>query len=281
MANNKTGLSYFSSDTDRFQDIKIKRLKKDMGCTGFAVYEYILNEIYRVKGCFLVWDESTAFDVAEYWGLKENTVNEIVNYCGSVGLFNKELLSRGGVISSRSIQSRYLEMCIRAKRKDVKIPEEYEIIPEESNKVPEQPIDNSGSLPQSKVKESKEEESNPPLPPNGDESDIPPVWKKDYKTYLKELRDSFKTLKNDNDWITQQEKFNPGVDILKSIEKSCVNYWATEAGWKKKKGSKIKQIDWKSTFANAVSLPQNRVYKDRFPEKQSINQPSEPLEPAL
>ena len=51
MANNKTGFPFYAADTDRFQDLRIKRLKKDMGCDGFAVYEYILNEIYRVKGC--------------------------------------------------------------------------------------------------------------------------------------------------------------------------------------------------------------------------------------
>lgn len=50
MANNKTGLSYYNVDTDRYQDMRIKRLKKDMGCRGVAVYDYILCEIYRVKG---------------------------------------------------------------------------------------------------------------------------------------------------------------------------------------------------------------------------------------
>lgn len=167
MANNKHGFAYYNADTDRFLDIRIKRLKKDFGCTGFTVYEYILNEIYRVKGCFLVWDESTAFDVAEYWGLKENTVNEIVNYCGVVGLFDRELLTRGGILSSRSIQSRFIDMCVRSKRKDFKIPEECQILPEESIKPPEECTQNSGSLPQSRVEKSKEEESITPLPPKG------------------------------------------------------------------------------------------------------------------
>lgn len=132
MANVKTGLLYYNADTDRFQDVRIRRLKKDMGCDGFAVYEYILNEIYRVRGCFLVWDESTAFDVAEYWGLKETKVNEIVRYCCAVGLFNKALLSNGNVLTSSSIQSRYVNMCIRAKRKEIIIPEQFNILPEES-----------------------------------------------------------------------------------------------------------------------------------------------------
>ena len=151
MAKAKTGLSFYSMDSDRFQDIRIKRLKKDCGCDGFAVYEYILNEIYRVRGCVLVWDESTAFNVAEYlglkesnvseieyWGLKETKVNEIVRYCCAVGLFSKELLSNGSVLTSPSIQSRYIDMCIRAKRKGIIIPEEYDIIPEESRKILEE-----------------------------------------------------------------------------------------------------------------------------------------------
>lgn len=133
MANTKTGLLYYTSETDRFKsDLRIKRLKKDMGCDGYAVYEYILNEIYRVGGCFLVWDESTAFDVAEYWGLKETKVNEIVRYCCAVGLFDKALLSNGNVLTSSSIQSRYVNMCIRAKRKEIIIPEQFNILPEES-----------------------------------------------------------------------------------------------------------------------------------------------------
>lgn len=150
----KTGLDYFSVDTDRFQDIRIKRLKKAFGCNGFSVYEYLLNEIYRVKGCFIVWDESTAFDVAEYWGLKETTVKEIVRYCGVVGLFNKELLS-DGIITSKSIQSRYLYMCEKSKRKELIIPEEIRLIPEETELTPEQTQLNQPIIPQIKVKENK------------------------------------------------------------------------------------------------------------------------------
>lgn len=138
MANLKTGLAYYNVETDRYQDIKIKRLKKDFGCNGIAVYDYLLCEIYRDKGCFIEWDESTVFDVAEYFGLKENLVKEIVNYCAYVGLFNKELLSSESVLTSRSIQQRYIDTCTRAKRKNFKIPEKYEITTEESIKLPEE-----------------------------------------------------------------------------------------------------------------------------------------------
>ena len=134
MVSNKTGLSYpFGIDTDIFQDRKIKRLKKTFGCAGIAIYIYLLCDVYRDKGCVLVWDEDCAFDVAEYLGVKESLVNEVVKYCGAVGLFNEELLSCG-IITSESIQRRYIEMCKRARRTSANIPEEWRLITEESGK---------------------------------------------------------------------------------------------------------------------------------------------------
>ena len=187
MANIKTGFPFYAADTDRFQDIRIKRLKKDFGCDGFAVYEYILNEIYRVKGCFLVWDESTAFDVADYWGLKETKVNEIVRYCCAVGLFDKALLSNGSVLTSPSIQSRYVDMCIRAKRKEIKIPEEYLKLPEESLKILEEYREKTEVC--RKVKNSigiihtnNSQDSLPPTPPEGDVPPEKPKRKRAKKT---------------------------------------------------------------------------------------------------
>jgi hypothetical protein len=117
MANIKTGLNYYTVDTDRYQDRRIKRLKKDFKCRGIAVYDYILCEIYRVQGCFLVWDANTAFDVAEYFGLEENTVQEVVKYCGSVGLFDKELLSRG--LSHRHQSSDDIRKCVPAPKESL------------------------------------------------------------------------------------------------------------------------------------------------------------------
>lgn len=158
MASTKTGFNYYNVNTDRYQDMKIKRLKKNFGCSGIAVYDYVLSEIYRVKGCFIEWDSNTAFDVAEYFGIKETLVNEIVNYCCVVGLFDKELLTSGSVLTSVSIQKRYLDMCSRAKRTSVKIPEEYNILTEEREIITEEYRDSSSSFPQSKIEKNKEKE---------------------------------------------------------------------------------------------------------------------------
>ena len=165
MANQKVGLNYFTIDTDRYQDMRIKRLKKHLGGLGVAVYDYILCETYRVRGYYCEWNDDVAFDVAEYWGIKETLVQEIVRYCGAVGLFEKELLSRG-IITSASIQRRYLDMCARAKRKAPEIPLKLSLIPEEYTETSEECGENSEECeiipkvwPQSKVKKSKEKKS--------------------------------------------------------------------------------------------------------------------------
>ncbi|RHJ76391.1 DUF4373 domain-containing protein [Parabacteroides sp. AM08-6] len=166
----KTGFPYYRAETDRFQDIRIKRLKKEFKGTGYAVYSYILNEIYRVKGCFLEWDENTAFDVSEYWDLKESQVEEIVKYCCAIGLFDKGLFTNGRVITSRAIQIRYLEMSKLAKRTNFNIPDNICLIPEEIPKLPEEirkPTEFSDKVEYSIEKNSKEKKY-PPLSPTGE-----------------------------------------------------------------------------------------------------------------
>ena len=147
----KTGFSFYAIDTDRYQDRKIKRLKKDFGCTGIAVYDYLLCEVYRDKGCYMEFDTNILFDVAEYFDIEEKEVADIVKHCGDIGLFNKTLLEKG-IITSASIQRRYMEMCSKSRRKSFAIPEDYLLIDqtgrgrEESVPVIEIPVQQPVSL---------------------------------------------------------------------------------------------------------------------------------------
>lgn len=114
-----------------------------------------------------------------------------------------------------------------------------------------------------KVKESKENI-------NKIKADNISNWKNDFEFYKSELRKVYKELISDVNFISDQEKFNPNVDIKLSIEKACTNFWATEAGWNYKKKSRIKEIDWKSTLTNAISM--NKVYKNTIKGKQLSSQ---------
>lgn len=181
MVNTKIGLSYFAVDTDIFQDRKIKQLKRNFGCPGIAILFYLLAEVYRDKGCGLEWDENTVLDVADYLGVKETLVDEVVKYCGAVGLFDATLLT-SGIITSAAIQRRYVEMSKRAKRTTIEIPEKWRIITEDSTNIPETFPNTSRNIPEtflpkekkSKEKESKEkesvcEEAHTPTPAHEDE----------------------------------------------------------------------------------------------------------------
>jgi hypothetical protein len=89
----------------------------------------------------------------------------------------------------------------------------------------------------------------------------PPTWRTDYKIYLAQLREEYTNLLHDQEWLEEKKKFNPGVNIPLSLEKACVEFWATEAGWKHKKKSRSQNLDWRSTLTNALSLKSNRVYE--------------------
>lgn len=161
----KKGFQYYSVETDRYRDKKIRKLKRDCGCNGIAVYDFLLCEIYRVEGYFLEWDDSTAFDVADYFGLKETQVNEYVNYCCVVGLFDRELYTSERVLTSRAIQLRFIDWSKKAKRTNIEILEKHKILPEKKSILPEETKIVQEDLEQSKVKENKEEEREVLRPP--------------------------------------------------------------------------------------------------------------------
>jgi len=134
----KLGFIYFKLDTNRYQDIKIKRLKKSCKGIGVSVHDYILTEIYRGKGYFIEWDDNLVFDVAEYWGIGEEEVKNIVDACLEIGLFHMAKYTGYGILTSRAIQERYVEWSKQAKRTGVFLTEEYRVFPEETIKLPEE-----------------------------------------------------------------------------------------------------------------------------------------------
>jgi len=89
----------------------------------------VLCQIYGDEGCYLEWDDVARFNVTEYLNVKETLVQEIIKYCAYVGLFDKELLSRG-IITSVSIQERYIFICKNARRKGINklIPKQIKLI---------------------------------------------------------------------------------------------------------------------------------------------------------
>lgn len=146
----KNSMPYYNIDTDRYSDFRLRKLCRTFSCKGMAIYDYLLCEVYRNEGCYMPWGESTVFAVADYFGIKESAVREIVTYCGEVGLFDKGLLARG-VLTSRSIQIRYTKACRRMRRKGNLIPDDIRLVTDKEVDDSETPAD---ELPQTAPAES-------------------------------------------------------------------------------------------------------------------------------
>lgn len=87
------------------------------------------------------------------------------------------------------------------------------------------------------------------------------TWRTSYDVYKNDLREAYQNLISNQEWLEQQQRYHPNLDIELSLEKACVQFWALETGWKHKKKSKSVNIDWKSTLASAIDL--NKVYKQK------------------
>mgnify|MGYP002227526832 FL=1 len=113
----KKVFTYFRFETDHFYDTKVKRLKNKFGMEDWGVFHFIVNEIYRVEGCYMVMDADGLFDISDYSRMDEKKVSDIIDYCAELGLFNKELWQDKQILTSEEIQELYVGICKAIHRK--------------------------------------------------------------------------------------------------------------------------------------------------------------------
>ena len=268
--NRKTGLDYFPFDVDTFQDIKIRKLIKYQSGKAVTVYALLLCFIYK-SGYYMRWDEELPFIISEQTGFEEAYIQEVIKSCMVLGLFSKELFDKERVLTSKGIQERYRDICKQINRKCDFV--EFSLISSEKKPISseetgisseEKPINSEESTQKKrKERENKKKGSNPPTFPPCGEEDAAKSWRDDFDVYKSELKETFDRIVADEDFIENRQKYHPNVDIRLSLQKAYEDYWNTEAGWKKKKSGRTKEIDWKATFRKALDQPQNRVYKQK------------------
>lgn len=234
-------MKYFLHDSSSFQDEKITELFINFGYEGLGLFYTILEKIALqekpIKTSVLKAQLKVGKRLEKCWNFLEE-IDLISSNNGDT--FNVRLLS-------------YSEKYQIKKEKNAKRIAEWRKNQEDTKNITcYKLVRNTPKVKESKVKESKDI--------------IIKDWKTDFETYKSELLKAYQKLIIDKDFISQQEKYNPNIDILLSLEKAVNNYWITEEGWKNKKKSKAKEINWKLTLINAISL--NKVYKPRQSEKQ-------------
>ena len=166
----KRGLDFFPMNVDIASDIKIRKLIKYNKGQAFTVYSLLLCYIYK-NGYYAEWDEDLPFMLSEQCGFDEEYITKVIEYCVSIELFDKDLYSNKKIITSRSIQERYSNICKQGGRKNPIT--EYNLISSEEIPISSEEIpissEESTQTKQNKIKINNNKQNNniypPPLTP--------------------------------------------------------------------------------------------------------------------
>lgn len=162
----KRSIDFAGWRVDIFEnDTKIDELIDGQGWIGFSVYFYLCQKAYASDGYFYRWSYANAATTARRMGggIRSETVKQVVALCLRIGLFDKRLFDREGVLTSRGIQRRYMVAIEKRSFKEVErklwLLNEDEskgvVVPEDGYSLPE----DGYSLPENNTKESKEKKS--------------------------------------------------------------------------------------------------------------------------
>ena len=159
----KSGLDFYYTDVHQMDEYQIMMLMNKFGPLGYAVYSYVLSRIY-LNGYYLEFPldffaAQTLRVIGAEWVKKPGIIIEILEYCGEIGLLDRDLL-RQSVLTSREIQQNYSYVSARrsADRSKYWLLEENES--DEDIHVNDAESDVIATIiPQSKVNESKENDS--------------------------------------------------------------------------------------------------------------------------
>ena len=170
----KQGLDWVGWDTRLLEDDeRIDSLVDSQGWAGFGIYFYLCQKGYATSGYFYRWNYANSATTARKMGggIKSDTVKQVVSLCLRIGLFDKRLFDREGILTNKNMQERYMIAVEKRSERgrtveskywllDPKETKPYVIVSKNSHSLPE----NTQNLPEnttkvSKVKESKVKES--------------------------------------------------------------------------------------------------------------------------
>jgi hypothetical protein len=106
----KQGLEYFNVDTEWDRKMKLVRAKFQAEGIGIIIllWQWIYNEGYFTK-----WDEETKLIFAGDNHIDESKLDDVVLFAIEKEIFSKELYEKYTVLTSKGIQKRYLNSCLK------------------------------------------------------------------------------------------------------------------------------------------------------------------------
>lgn len=107
------GIKSFLLDTQMDKDVRL--IEARFGLTGYAILVKLWTMIYRDEGYYCKWDDDTKCLFAREIGADKKKVEQIVEECLRRGLFSNEIYNQFLVLTSATIQKRFLQYKARAK----------------------------------------------------------------------------------------------------------------------------------------------------------------------
>lgn len=226
-------------------DTKIDKLLEAQGWIGFSIYFYLCQMAYKFDEYFYRWSYDDSVTTARRMGggVKSETVRQTVRLCLQIGLFDKGLFDRDGILTSRGIQRRFYN-AIQTRRRKIVIAD-YWLLDDEESKGLEMCSANADShlanndlrptdselrpADETKVKNSKVKESKVLAPPDGGWGFGPELNNvfSEWLAYKKEKRQPYEaTGLNNLMAIVQSQKKIYGEKAVVDLIRLCMaNNW--------------------------------------------------------
>jgi hypothetical protein len=99
-------IPYFPHDTDMSEDEKIQKLEFKYGLEGYAIFNKILERVYKTSGTFNLETDDDFKMYAEKWRVENAKLREIILFMREIKLFcDEKLISNGIKKRIRKIQT--------------------------------------------------------------------------------------------------------------------------------------------------------------------------------
>jgi len=156
----KEGMDYFPHDVNATSDKKIEALRALYGNDGYAFYFIMLEQIYQESSFeLLISDaetrEETLLILSKKIGITQEKFTQILNTALKWGCFDKKSFNDHGVLTSNGIKKRANVVTEKRDRMRERYHQEKQVISDAETRE-----ETEEKTPQSKVKKSKEKESN-------------------------------------------------------------------------------------------------------------------------
>jgi len=117
----KKDVERFLTKTKLLYDTRIKALRRNFKETNnannaFFVFDYLFREIFGNEGYYIKYTEDLVGDTADFCYVTESFVDDVIQRCIELELFDQRQFERNKILTSRAIQREYQNVFAAMKR---------------------------------------------------------------------------------------------------------------------------------------------------------------------